>query len=287
MLIATPAPRLGLLWEPFNLGARPGIRDAPFKHWFTYVCDENAPAFLGPMRDALAFRYRPGAEFSALRSPKDVGRMGRDLIRSVALRRDGAIALCKDPIAVFSAPWLADTFDMDVVVTIRHPAAMVASVMRLGWQHPFGDFLAQPLMMRDVLADHTDAIERFAHERHPILEQASLLWSLIYGRVLSYREQRPEWHFVRHEDMSIDPMAGFEKLYAALDLAWTPDVEAIVHDHTRSGNAVDVRDPADHRRDSRSAVHAWKRRLTGAEIDRIRSWTEPVASVFYDDSDWS
>jgi hypothetical protein len=286
MLLATPAPRLGLLWEPFNLTARPGIRDAPFRHWFSYVCDENASSYDEAMRDALGFRYRPGAELRSLRSAKDAGRMGRDLLATTRLRRAGAIALCKDPIAVFSAPWLADRFDMDVVVTIRHPAAMVASVMRLGWQHPFEDFLRQPVMMRDVLSEHADTIERFASEPRSVLDQASLLWSLIYERVLTYREQRPEWHFVRHEDLSLDPVGRFEKLYASLDLTWTPQVEAVVHEHTRAGNAVQVHDPSNHRRDSRSAVGSWKRRLPPDQIERIRMWTEPVASAFYDDDDW-
>jgi hypothetical protein len=56
------------------------------------------------MRDALAFRYRPLAEARALRTAKDAGRMMRDMARSSRLRRAGAIALCKDPIAVFSWP---------------------------------------------------------------------------------------------------------------------------------------------------------------------------------------
>ena len=33
-------------------------------------------------------------------------------------------AVMKDPVAVFSAPWLARHFDMNVVVMIRHPGAL-------------------------------------------------------------------------------------------------------------------------------------------------------------------
>lgn len=75
------------------------------------------------MRDTLTFRYGAGAAARSIASPRDAGRSVRDWARFALLRRSGVIALCKDPIAVFSAPWLADTFDMDVVVTIRHPAA--------------------------------------------------------------------------------------------------------------------------------------------------------------------
>ena len=46
--------------------------------------------------------------------------------------------------------------------------------------------------------------------------------------------------------------------YASLGLAWTPQVEEVVHEHARAGNAVQVHDPSNHRRDSRSAVGSWK-----------------------------
>lgn len=286
MLLASPEANLGLLWEPFNLTVGRGIRDAPFGRWFTYVCDENAERYEGPLRDALAFRYRPGAAIRSIRSPRDAARTVRDWARFARLRRRHAVALWKDPIALFSVPWIADTFDVDVVVTIRHPAPVVASVLRLGWQHPFEHFLEQPLMMRDVLADHAETIERFAATPQPPLDQASLLWRLVYERVLTYRTEHPEWHFVRHEDLSADPVGGFEKLYAGLDLPWGPEVEGVVHQHTRAGNPVEVHDPSDHTRDSRSAIGSWKRRLTPEQVARIREWTEPVASAFYGDDEW-
>ncbi len=70
---------------------------------------------------------------------------------SRAAGRRGATPLVKDPIALFSAEWLAATFDMRVLVMIRHPAAFAASIRRRGWRHRFADFLEQPLLMRDLL----------------------------------------------------------------------------------------------------------------------------------------
>jgi hypothetical protein len=72
------------------------------------------------------------------------------------------VPLIKDPIALFAAEWLADVFGVRVVVLIRHPAAFAASLKRLNWTHPFGDFLAQPLFMRDLLAPFEEDIRRFA-----------------------------------------------------------------------------------------------------------------------------
>ena len=133
MLAITPSPRLAYLWEPFSLRVRPGISHAPFRYWFTYVCRENEGAFRGPLGDTLAFRYRPGAELRSLRSPKDAGRFARDWWVTAEHRRHHAVPLFKDPIALFSAGWLTDTFGMDAIVLIRHPAAFVRSIVRNRW----------------------------------------------------------------------------------------------------------------------------------------------------------
>jgi hypothetical protein len=286
MLSATPEPQIHLIWEPFNLRARSGVRDAPFEHWFTYVDEHNADRFEPAIRDMLASNYRMGVELRSARSPKDLARAVRDRSCARRARRNGALPLCKDPMAVFSAPWLASTFDMDVVVCIRHPAAMVASVMKLGWRHPFEHFIQQPEMMNDVLADHAETIAWFAQRERSLLDQASMLWTLIYGRVLEYRDTHPEWLFVRHEDLSRAPLEGYEKLYADLGLVWTPAVAALVEEHSSPHNAIRSDDPADHRRNSLAAVGDWRTRLEPEQVDRIRDWTEPVSLAFYGEHEW-
>jgi Sulfotransferase family len=286
MLAATPSPALAYVWEPFSLLARPGICDAPFRHWFTYVCGENEAAFKAPIARTLAFRYRPGAELRSLRSAKDVGRFVRDWSVTEGRRRRRDVPVFKDPIALFSAGWLADTFDMEVLVLIRHPAAFVRSIVRNGWDHPFGDFLAQPLMMRDQLAPFADDIARFAATEQPLMEQAILLWNLIHHQILCFRDERPGWAFLRHEDLSREPVDGFRALYDRLGLTWTDAVLHTVEEHSGVGNPHETTDAASHKRDSRKAITAWKSRLTPEEVRRIRDGTEAISSAFYADVDW-
>ena len=286
MLAATPDPSLAYIWEPFSLRARPGIRDAPFRYWFTYVCAENEGPYRAPLADTLAFRYRAGAELKSLRSPKDAGRFVRDWYVTGQHRRRHAVPLFKDPIALFSAGWLADTFDMDVLVLIRHPAAFSASIVKQGWDHPFDHFLAQPLMMRDQLGSFEDEIRAYAQQPQPLLDQAILLWNLIHHQILQYREQRPTWDFRLHEDLSREPEAGFRALYERFDLTWTDEVARTVEEHSGEGNPAVTTDAASHKRDSRRAITAWKARFTPEEIERIRTRTEPIAKAFYTDDDW-
>ena len=168
ILAATSEPRLAYVWEPFSLEVRRGICDARFRRWFTYICDDNADHFRGAIADTLAFRYRPLAELPSLRGPKDVARMARDWWRTSRYRRSGAVAVMKDPIAIFSSRWLVTAFHMDPVVMIRHPAAFVNSVVSKGWRHPFEHFIDQPLLMRDHLAGFEGELRRFAASEQPL-----------------------------------------------------------------------------------------------------------------------
>lgn len=286
MIAACPDPSIAYLWEPFSLLHRPGICAASFPHWFPYVCRENAGPYVLPIGDMLAFRYRPGAELFAVRSLRDAVRLPRDWLRFTRYQRSNARPLLKDPIAVFSAEWLDDTFGMDVIVLIRHPAAFANSLIRRGWTHPFDHFLNQPLLMRDLLSGFEAQIREFAaHEQSPI-DQAILLWTVIHHAILRYRDERPEWLFLRLEDIARDPEPTFQAVYDRLALPYSESVRRTILEHTDPSNPVEVTDLAAVKRNSKASVQAWKSRLAPKDVDRIRTGTEPIASAFYSDEDW-
>jgi hypothetical protein len=287
MIAATPSPSVAYLWEPFSVLHRPGVCDVRFPYWFPYVCGENGASYEKPVENMLAFRYATRAELGAVRSPKDVARLVRDRSRFARWRRAGARPLLKDPIAVYSAEWLCDTFDMEVLVVIRHPAAFSSSVVGRRLRHPFGDFLAQPLLMRDMLGPFDDQIRRFAASEQPLIDQAILLWNLIHHPIVAYRERRPSWQFLRLEDVARDPGHVFRALYEHLGLTFDERVRATIDEHSAPGNPIATADPASHKRDSRASVEAWRGRFSDAEVERIRAGVEPIAKEFYSDDDWA
>ena len=127
-------------------------------------------------------------------------------VHPARLRR--ARPLMKDPIAAFSSSWLASTFDMATIVLVRHPAGFASSLKRLGWSHPFNDFLAQPALMEERLQAFEGEIARMAKVEHDIVDQASLLWRMIYSVLLEYRRAHPDWIVVRHEDLASTRLAA-------------------------------------------------------------------------------
>jgi hypothetical protein len=157
-----------------------------------------------------------------------------------ACRWRGDRPLIEDPIALFSSEWLAERFDMHVVVVIRHPAAFVSSITRLGWRHPLAHFLEQPLLMRDVLAPFTDAIRGAARRTPDLVDEAALLWRIIHHAIARFRERHPA------------PVGSEETLQRA----------------------------------SAQNLSNWQRRLSAAEIARIRANAADVAGAFYSDAEW-
>ena len=177
---------------------------------------------------------------------------------------------------------------MNVIVMIRHPAAFACSLRRRNWSHNFSHFLQQPLLMRDHLFPFEAEITEFADTEQGILDQAALLWKLIYSVVLKYKQAHPEWIFLRHEDVASDPLRHFEYLFKKLDLDFSPHIQDVIEDYSNPANPSNPRKGSARfgRRNSRALIRSWETELTETEITRLRRKVEGVAEAFYLDSEW-
>jgi hypothetical protein len=273
--------------EPFNLSYRPSRLVKLMPNWFQYVTAENASAFEGAVDFAFDLRY-PLKQVVGLRTRWEFDKFRRQVVGAVAARRHHRRVLCKDPIAVFSAEWLCDRYGADTIVCIRHPAAFASSLMRLHWEFDFNNWLRQPLFMRDCAGPYADQIEEFAQRPPALIDQASLLWNVIYGRVHHYQQTRPGWSFIRHEDLACQPTQGFSSLYAKCGLTFTSAVKLFVETTSSSDlpEEVALDDFKTVVRNSAAAANLWRRRLSKEEVDRVRAATGAQASPFYTDADW-
>ena len=97
-----------------------------------------------------------------------------------------------------------------------------------------------------------------------------------------YQQRHPDWFFVRHEDLSTQPVDGYTKMFGELGLDFTDDIRATIEEY--SGTANPGQAPADvgaFKIDSTANVTtAWKQRLTPDEIFRIREGTADVSQFF-------
>jgi len=279
-------PQLAYISEPLNVLHRPGVFRAKVAHWYTYICKDNEQHYLQSFLETLSYRYQLSAELASIRSMRDILRMGRDLAAFTRARIRGCVPLLKDPFAVFSLAWFAEALKCRIVVTVRHPAAFASGLKRLNWSFDFADLLGQPLLMRD----HLDPFQRamLSEEVHDVIGQAGLLWAIIYRTLQNLRAKVPALQVVRHEDLAMDPLRGFGKLYEQLGLEYTDRVRNAIAASSGPENPVELSKRGVHsvKMDSRASLQNWKRRLSADEIARVRHLTEDVAQLYYPEESW-
>ncbi len=302
-ILVTGAHRTGTTWvgkmlaasgqtayisEPLNILHRPGVFITPTSHWYTYICADNESEFLQGLQDTISLRYHLLAEIRAIRSTKDLIRMGRDweiFLRGRILHHR---PLLKDPFAVFSAPWFAGRLGCQVVIILRHPAAFVSSLKRLNWPFDLADLLAQPFLMRDLLDPFRTDIEKAARSTIDPITQNSLLWRLVYTVVRNYQILHPEFRIVRHEDLSLNPKEAYRSLYHDLGLSFSARSERIILSSSSSENPNELTHRSAHSTQLNSLANLsnWKKRLSGSDIARVRELTEDLVSELYPDLEW-
>jgi hypothetical protein len=142
--------------EPLNVQNRQTILRHRAKHWYSYISAANEREYLPWYRDALEYRIHPVHDIRRARlvSPRDPFRTIEKWTRVTRARRKGQRILFKDPFAVFSAPWFISRLHCRAVISIRHPAAVVSSLKKLGYTFDFRDLLEQDTLMRDHLGPY-------------------------------------------------------------------------------------------------------------------------------------
>lgn len=233
----------------------------------------------------LAYQYDLRAEWQALRSARDVLRMGRDLLSFFQGRLLRRRPLLKDPFAVLSLDWFIRRLNCKVIVLVRHPAAVASSLKRLKWSLNLKkNLLSQPLLVRDHLESLRPGIEQDSAQ--DLISRAAWLWRIIYSMSWQVVQKHPEALIVRHEDLARDPIGGFRMLYQASGLKFTSQVEKAILKSTSSENPTETNSAHSIRLNSRASLQSWKKRLNEEEIARIATITAEVWPYFYSQDEW-
>ncbi len=276
------------IFEPFNKNFGPGICRETFDTWYPYVTEENQEKYRYCIAETIHCKFHFREETRAVKTKAQARLWVTNFNRFRKARKKRQRPLFKDPIAFFSAEWLARTFGFQVVVLIRHPAAFASSLKRLKWEFPFNDLLKQPLLIDGPLSTFKTEIENAAEHPPDIVDQAALLWKIIYSRVSHYQKHYPHWIFIRHEDISRDPPRAFASLFDSLDLTFTPGVKNHILAHSAGSNPKETPDGKATflKRDSKENIYSWKKRMTTEEIQRVKKCVREAAAPFYPDSEW-
>jgi hypothetical protein len=208
----------------------------------------------------------------------------------------GKRPLLDDPYASLAAPWIAEEFDGQVAVLVRHPAAMVASYRKLGYRAHFRHFLDQPQLMADYLEPWRAGMEALV-ETDDRLSQVATFWTMLHRVLADMVDRSDRLHVVRYEDLCADPEGEYERLFTRMGLEFNDIARAEVVAGTQGSSKNQSHSwrisrhgglsrTAFRPMDSKAMIWAWKKTIEPEEAARIRAIAGPVAERFYDDADW-
>jgi hypothetical protein len=285
-LMLAAAPHIAYIHEPFNREVEIGLSPRSFKQTFKYICEENSEKYGPWFEGVLSYKYPLKRNITKITSFEDVFDILGQQSSFVYHRLKGDTPLIKDPIALFSAEWLCQRFNMNVMVMIRHPAAFCSSLKIKNWRFSFKNFLEQPVLMEQYLGKFRSEIEEYSEKQKDIIDQGILLWNCMHHTINLYRENNPTWLFIKHEDLSLDPLSCFKTIYKDLGLQFTPKVRKKIIKSSGSHNPVEQQKENEFLRNSRENIYNWKKRLSPDEIMRIRRGTAEISRFFYDEQEW-
>ena len=250
-------------------------------HWFIYITKENEKNLINPIERILAFDFHWPRRKSFRRWITS-----RLIILKYTRRWFGLPQpIIKDPIAVMSSEWLTDTFHMNVICLIRHPAAFVNSLSRANWHFDFDNFLNSPNLIEEHLYQYRDQLESPPSD---FLEEGALLWLCLYTVLTTYLQNHPDWALWRIEDISASPQSAFQQIFKTLNIPFNTRIANKIQGYSNPKNPVRSTKDEPHqiKRNSTSAHNYWKIDLSDQEISRIRNIVEPVSQEYYSDDEW-
>ena len=267
--------------EPFNIHNKK-VYDTQWENQWTYLTDSDKPAFYKKLCDVFKLE-------AVTKSPLSLNGV-RAFLHDMALSFVGIPerVIIKDPIALASTNFIHKHFNAKVVLCVRHPAGFVQSMQKLNWLADPNYFLNQPALVERYLSTIKYELEAFKHVTEPNLEVNALGWKAQNLIVKQLLDENPSYILLKHETLSNNPVETFEDLLNKLKLPFTSDLELFIRKHTHSNNPeqTSTNQPHTIKLNAKANSQGWKKKLTSHEISTIKAITEPVASYFYNETEW-
>jgi hypothetical protein len=230
-----------ILFEPFNPNL---VQDYQHFQYFQYM----RPGTVDPELYAFCFQVLSGA-------------IRNSWVDHQNERIFSKYRLIKEIRANLELKWIHDSFpQVPILFILRHPCAVVASRMELGWSTD-GDIepmLSQPLLVADFLEPFIDLIKRSksAEAKHAII------WSI--SNLVPLKQFGPgELQIVHYETLCSRPDIALPEALAALGVDYSSSALSNINrpsQTTRATSAVVI---------GTDKISAWRHKLTRSQIAEI------------------
>lgn len=258
--------QVGYIYEPFNMNYFNNIK---VPYWFYYLKHDDENEIIKKELDkVINFNYNIKNNLKNINNIKNVLRVVKTFFDFQKNKYSNSIPLIKDPIAIMSAEYIYKEYSAKIIISIRHPAAIISSYVKHNYNHPFYHFLKQEELMSDKLSSFTKKIHHFSEEKQEVIDQGILLYNIIYSVIKEYQKKHKDWLFVKYEDITGNPIESFKKIFAYLDLDY---------------NQTDLYEIE---KETYYNPKPYQDRLTEKEINYIKENTKGIWDDFYSTEEW-
>lgn len=256
-----------VLHEPFNAKiGLPGVM-----RWYYGPADRHhvCGQMEALLRGEASYRYRRPEESVWKGGLRWIA--GTDYHRSLrkALASSHDTVVLKDPFLSRLGAVLAEHFDAKGTILVRHPAALVHSLRRMGWRIPNLDGIEPPVAYQDEELQFAFGLGWF--------------WSRLYADVVLAQQSRPDHIFmVKHEDLCLNPLEEGARILACLDIPVTDQAKRYL-DESTSGDAGQIEGNTLHqmKRSGVALANAWRDRLPQQTVDAVRAGAGALLEELY------
>lgn len=168
----------------------------------------------------------------------------------------GGPIIVKSVHAAFSAETIARIAEPRVVIIQRHPLNVLSSWIEFDWP-------PQRLEDRPELLELAGIADVEPFQARTDNERRAMSYAVLHRRFDRLLEDHPDWVSADHDDICLDPMDRFRKLFSDLALEWTAATEAAIVESDAPGAGYDTRRVASEQRDR------WRARLDDATVAEL------------------
>jgi len=214
-ILLAGAARSGTTWLAEALDAQVPLR---------LMFEPFHPHRIDALKGLPYFPYlRPEARHDALRGYAETvltGRIRHPWVDRRLTRLSSRRRLIKEVRANLMLAWMHRNFpEVPLLLIVRHPCAVVASRMRLGWatDSDIAPFLEQPRLLKDHLGPFEGTIRgaRSDAQKHAII------WCV--SQLVPLRQCADDLLILYYEDLCTDPEAQLRRVMQAIDEPFVPD----------------------------------------------------------------
>ena len=218
-------PSIHYLQEPFNVDLPHPVMNLKLNTWFTdWDSSDQQQEIKAAFDQVLNMTHQQVLMQSLKASAWDVNLMARQVAKYL-LRKSTRERQCliKDPIALLSADWLYEQYDLKVICMIRNPFAFVGSLKKANWNFDFRQLNKQGQLMQGLFSPFAEEVAIHC-QPSAFIDRACLLWNMLHYAIVDYQKRYPNWLFLPYEEIAADPLNNFQSVFDYLELEMSPSI---------------------------------------------------------------